>query len=71
VVDGAGFEPRFSCRWLDVVETSCKRRCPPFYFPKDTFDSISIPAGTYVESIAVVVEDVHEIVGVINEKLHV
>lgn len=37
-------------------------------FPKDMFDDISIPMCTHLESVAIFVEDVHQVIRVIDEK---
>jgi len=60
-----------SCLRLDMAKTICKRRCLSFYFSKNTFDSIPISVCEYLKSVVIFSQDWSEVVGIINEKLHV
>jgi hypothetical protein len=50
------------------IEATRKRRCSSFYFPKDTFDSIPISMWKRLKSVAVLIEEVHRVISVIDEK---
>jgi len=69
--DGECLKPRFCCRRLDMVETIRKRRCSSFYFTKDTFDSIPISMWKHLKSVAVFIEDIHQVISVVDEKFDI
>ena len=54
-----------------MVEAIRKRRCSSFYFPKDTFDSILISMWKRLKSVAIFIEEVHQVISVINEKFDI
>jgi hypothetical protein len=67
VVDGEGFEPRFSCREGDIAEAICKHIYSSFYLTNNTFDSVAVAVRFVLVIVAVLVEDFEEIVGAVNE----
>jgi len=54
-----------------MVETIRKRRCSSFYFPENTFDSVPISMWKHLKSVAVFIEDVHQVIGVVSEKFDI
>jgi L-rhamnose isomerase len=67
VVDGEGFEPRLSCRELDIAEAIRERIDSSFYISRDTFGAVSIPIRFVSDSVAVVGTDAREIRCAIDE----
>ena len=61
-------QPCFCRRRLRVAKTITKRRGTPFYFSKNTFDSIPISMAHRLKSEACLAECCREMSGVIDEK---
>jgi len=54
-----------------MAENICKRRCSPFYFPKDTLDSIPISMCESLKSVAVFSQNWSKIISIVNKKYNV
>jgi len=54
-----------------MAETICKRRCSPFYFPKDTFDSIPISMCERLKSVPIFRQNWSKIISIVDEKYNV
>ena len=67
-MDGEGLQPRFCCFRFDMAKTRCKRRGSSFYLPEDTFDGIPIPAYHHLESMAIFIENIDQIIGLNDEE---
>ena len=55
----------------DIIKTIRKRRFPPFYFPKDTFDSVPISVWKHLKPVAVFIENIHQVISVVDEKFDI
>ena len=69
--DGEGLKPRFCCRRLDVGEAICKRGCSTFYFLKNTFDDVPISMWNHLKSVVILIKDIHQVIGIIDEEFDV
>ena len=42
-----------------------------FYISKDTFDGVPISMWNHLKSVAILIEDIHQVIGIIDEKFDV
>ena len=42
-----------------------------FYLSKDTFDGVLISMWNHLKSVAILIEDIHQVIGIIDEKFDV